>query len=455
MKFKISTVIILILALGVIYFIYGSEPELKIDQLSAPSSFSRFSFKSGLDLAGGTQLLYRADLSGVKVDNTKTSMESLRDVIERRINIFGVSETNVQVQQGNFLNKEEHRLIIDLPGITDIDQAVKMIGQTPLLEFKTEDPNFNPDKAQEVTVGEDGNLILDVGDLFIDTELTGKYLKKAQLEFDQLTGKPIVSISFDKEGADLFQQITKENVGKMVAIYLDGSPMSTPVVNEEIKGGEAQITGDFTAEEAKKLVGRLNSGALPVPIELLSTQIIGPSLGEKAIQTGINAGLIGFLIIALFFITWYRLPGLVAVVALVIYITIMLALFKLVPVTLTAAGIAGFIISIGIAVDANILIFERVKEELRNGRTIIDSVKIGFERAWLSIRDSNLSSIISAVILFWFSTSLIKGFALTFGIGVLVSMFSAITISRVFLLALDTRKENKLLRSLFSSGFIK
>jgi protein-export membrane protein SecD len=319
------------------------------------------------------------------------------------------------------------------------------------LEFKTEAPAGTP---QTATVGPNGqvNLNANLGPQFVSTNLTGRYLKKATLEFDQNTREPMVSLQFDDTGTQLFDQITKANVGKIVAIYLDGAPISTPVVKEEIPDGQAVISGSFTPVEAKQLVGRLNSGALPVPISLLSTQTIGATLGGDAVHSGVKAAIIGFLIIALFLILWYRLPGLIAVIALCIYISIILALFKLLPVTLTAAGIAGFIISIGIAVDANILIFERVKEEMRSGRTVLDAVSTGFSRAWFSIRDSNISSIITAIILFWFGTSLIQGFALTLGMGVLVSMLSAITITRIFLSSVNFLGENKIVRFLFSSG---
>ena len=252
----------------------------------------------------------------------------------------------------------------------------------------------------------------------------------------------------------LFEEITSANVGKTVAIYLDGAVISAPNVNEKISGGTAVISGNFTPDEAKILVGRLNSGALPVPIELISTQTIGASLGANAVAGGVKAGMIGFIAVAIFLIIFYRLPGLVSVIALSIYTAIMLALFKLIPVTLSAPAIAGFIISIGLAVDANVLIFERMKEEMRSGRTIPDAMHEGFERAWPSIRDSNISTIITMAILFWFGTSLIKGFALTFGLGVLVSMFSAITLSRRFLYGV-AGGESKVARFLYSSGFSK
>jgi protein-export membrane protein SecD len=377
-------------------------------------------------------------------------MNALRDVIERRINLFGVSEPVVQVQHGGFVSgNNDEQLIVDLPGVTDVKQAIDMIGQTPLLEFKTEAPKDTP---QTATVDKDGKVILDINSQFIPTELTGRYLKKAILEFDTNTREPKVSLQFDDTGTKLFAQITKDNIGKMVAIYLDGAPISTPVVREEIPNGQAVISGSFTPTEAKTLVGRLNSGALPVPIALLSTQTIGATLGGSAVNAGVKAAIIGFLLVALFLILLYRLPGLIATISLSIFVVIILSLFKLMPVTLTAAGIAGFIISIGIAVDANVLIFERVKEELRSGKSITDSISVGFSRAWFSIRDSNISSFITAVILFWFGTSLIKGFALTLGMGIIVSMFSAIVITRIFLSTISFIGEGRITRFLFSSG---
>ncbi len=448
----IYILITLILGSAVAFFVFKSEPKLNPNFQAESSFFKNSPFRLGLDLSGGSHLIYKADVSGVKVGDVSTSMDSLRDVIERRVNLFGVSEPVVQVQNSSFVSGGEEKLIVDLPGVTDVEKATAMIGQTPLLEFKTEAPKGTP---QNATVGKDGKVNLDVGPQFVSTELTGRFLKKATLEFDQTTREPKVSLQFDDTGTKLFAQITKDNVGKMVAIYLDGAPISTPVVREEIPNGQAVISGNFTPTEGKQLVGRLNSGALPVPISLLSRQTIGATLGGNAVNAGVKAAIIGFLIVALFLILWYRLPGFAAVLALCIYIAIMLALFKLMPVTLTAAGIAGFIISIGIAVDANILIFERVKEELRSGRTIADAVSAGFSRAWSSIRDSNISSIISAIILFWFGTSLIKGFALTLGMGVLVSMFSAIMISRIFLSGLIFIGEGKVARFLFGSGISK
>lgn len=447
-----SALIILILALGVAFFVFKSEPRLNKNFETSHSFFQKFPFRLGLDLSGGSHLVYKADVSAVSGDQVSESMDALRDVIERRVNLFGVSEPVVQVQKSGFIDGGEEKLIVDLPGVTDVEKATAMIGQTPLLQFKTEVPAGTP---QEVTVDENGNANLNFSSQFVDTDLTGRYLKRAVLEFDPTTREPTVSLQFDDTGTKLFAEITKANIGKMVAIYLDGAPISTPVVREEIPNGQAVISGNFTPTEAKQLVGRLNSGALPVPISLLSKQTIGATLGDKATNAGVQATIIGFLFVVLFLIIWYRLPGVVASVSLFIFISIMLALFKLIPVTLTAAGIAGFIISIGIAVDANILIFERIKEELRSGRTIADATSFGFSRAWFSIRDSNISSLITATILFWFGTSLIKGFALTLGIGVIVSLFSAIMVTRIFLKAISFIGEGKVARFLFSSGISK
>ena len=458
LKIRLIALLVLLAGLGIGYFNFASE-------MQRDGVFSRFPFKLGLDLAGGTHLVYRADVSQIEQGAVGDSMEALRDVIERRVNLFGVAEPIVQVEEtlGIITESKENRLIVELPGVTDIDRATAMIGQTPLLEFKLERPD-SPEKETLRQAIEEAleaqqrgeefplSLLPSIDELYIPTELTGRFLGKATLAFDQISGEPQVLLDFNREGDEIFARLTRENVGKVLAIYLDGAPVSLPVIREEISGGRAEITGRFTPQEAKTLVGRLNSGALAVPIELLSSQTIGASLGEEAKTFGVRAGIIGLLAAALFMILWYRLPGIVAVLALGIYVALMLALFKLIPVTLTAAGIAGFILSIGMAVDANVLIFERIKEELRAGRTLREAVEEGFTRAWLAIRDSNISSIITAVILFWFGTSLIEGFALVFGIGVIISMFTAITVTRTLLLAISSERARGLIRFLFGSG---
>jgi len=436
-KYRFISFLLILAGLGIAYFdaVNFLKPEsfLYSRILSVP-------FKLGLDLQGGVHLTYKADLSAIKPAEAADAMEGLRDVIERRVNAFGVGEPLVQVEKSA---GGDQRLIVELPGVTNVNEAIKMIGETPFLEFKTENPN-----ADKLTEEEKK----DSSKVFVSSDLTGRYLKKAILDFDQTTFGPIISLEFNDEGGKLFAKLTKENVGKSIAIFLDGAPISVPNVREEITGGKAQITGQFTPQEAKLLVQRLNSGALPVPVSLISQQSVGPTLGEKFLAKGIMAGIYGMILVSLFLILWYRLPGLAAVLALGLYTIIILALFKLIPVTLTAAGIAGFILSVGMAVDANILIFERMKEELKKGKNLQSAISEGFSRAWLSIRDSNISSLITAGILFWMGTSMIKGFALTLGVGILISMFSAITVSRTFLLAIGLKGESRIGKFLFGSG---
>jgi len=444
-------VVVLILGIALGYFVY----------VSTVGEASRFPFKFGLDLAGGSHLVYNADVSEVAPEEVDDAMAVLRDVIERRTNTFGVSEPLVQVEKGSVIaGNGAQRLVVELPGITDIDEAVRQIGQTPLLEFKllNEEALAEQLALQELNAsGTEAVVPGAVDDLYSDTGLTGRYLARATLVFGtgqqgQSTNEPIVQIEFNDEGAALFEKITTEHTGGSLAIFLDGVAVSVPRINEPIVGGTAIITGQFTPEEARDLVKNLNFGALPVPIELATTQTIGASLGAEALRAGVVAGAIGFAALSLFMILWYRLPGVIAVVALVMYVLIMLALFKLIPVVLTAAGIAGFILSVGLAVDANILIAERIKEELALGKSVEDAVKEGFARAWLAIRDSNITHIIAGVILYWFGTSLIKGFALVLVLGVFISMFSAITISRTLLAAIPLDASRPLGRFLLRSG---
>ena len=434
-------------------------------------------FKLGLDLAGGSHLVYEADTEGIDPIEIPDLMNTLKAVIEKRINVFGVSEPAIYVETSSIVSGEQHqRLVVELPGVTDISKAVEEIGRTPLLEFKLVDLEAlaAQQSISEITgKGKDGedtkaivkvatSSLLAMGEPYIDTGLTGRYLESARLEFTgaqsgQVANEPVVSLRFTSEGSDLFAKITRENVGQQLAIFLDGEVISSPRINEPITGGTAIISGGFNPQEARDLAQNLNFGALPIPIELINTQTIGASLGQEVLEKGVKAGVVGLGIIILFMLLWYRLPGLVAGVALLSYVVIMLALFQFIPVTLTAAGLAGFIISIGMAVDANILVFERMKEEFLSGKTSRESAREGFRRAWGAIRDSNITSILAAIILFWFGSSLVKGFALVFGIGVLISMISALVITRTLLMALPEVKQDrgKVWRFLFGSGFFK
>ena len=404
---------------------------------------AKYPFRFGLDLVGGTALTYKADTS--KVTDVAGAMDSLKSVIERRVNIFGVSEPVVQVERSGILSgNADNHLLVELPGYQDVAAAKDALGKTPTLNFELVKPGM--ETQVETASGTPNQAAL------TDTGLTGQYLSHAVVQFDQTTGVPQIGIEFTKEGGDLFATITKEHVGEDLAIILDNSILSAPRISEEISGGQAQITGKFTPAEAKALVQNLNYGALPVPISFFNSKVVGATLGESALASGVRAGIIGFIALALFLILWYRLPGLIASLALVFYIVLSLDIFKLIPVTLSAAGIAGFILSIGMAVDANVLIFERTKEELKKGKDIHEALHEGFSRAWLSIRDSNISSIITAIVLFWLGTSAVKGFALTLGVGVIISMFTAITVSRTFLFAIAPKSDNRLVRFLFSNG---
>jgi len=611
------------------------------------SFWNKFDFHLGLDLKGGTHLLYQADTSKIDNQDADSAVEGVRDVIERRVNAFGVAEPVVQVNKSQ---AGDYRIIVELAGIKDVNQAINMIGETPLLEFKEENPNpiptLTPEQEKELKKANDEerakakeilNTVLsgkksfedyvkefsadaetkeqggdlgflssesslpwqkqiylfssqkgsvgavskdilesDIGyhivkveeikqlpslvsarhilvcykdasncasertkeealakiqsikaeativnfeslakersddpgsaqkggdlgaltrgqtvkpfeeslfaqkvgtigepietafgyhiiykydekiekqfrarhilrdrttpeeiapelDQWLNTKLSGKQLDRASVQFDQQTGQAIISLQFDSEGDELFSDITGRNVGKPVAIFLDGEVISAPRVEQKITGGNAVITGNFSVAEAKLLAQRLNAGALPLPVHLVSQSTVGPTLGQVSLEKSLFAGLIGFGLVLLFMVLYYRLPGVLAGVALLLYALLVLAIFKWVPVTLTLAGIAGFILSLGMAVDANVLIFERIKEELRNGHTFPRAIPLGFERAWTSIRDSNATTLITCAILYWFGTSVVRGFAVTLAIGVIVSMFSAITITRILI----------------------
>lgn len=386
-------------------------------------------WKLGLDLVGGSHLVYEVDMTDVLDADRGSVLSGLRDVIERRVNLFGVSEPQVLTAQTG----GSYRLIVELAGIKDVATAIKQIGETPFLYFAEETGAGAVSGAQATTA--DGQK-LDVApqqEQYRPTELTGRYVKSAQLNFNQYTGSPEISLIFNDEGAKLFEQVTAKNVNKTLAVYLDGAIITAPRVNEAIAGGRAQITGSFTIADARQLVERFNAGALPAPIKLISQQTIGASLGSDSLAKTLWAGLIGAILVMLFMLIYYRGLGIFASLALIIYTILLLSIFKLFGVTMTLAGIAGIILTIGMAVDANILIFERTKEEIRKGLHKTGAISEGFRRAWPSIRDSNIATIITALVLYNLTSSFIKGFALSLLVGVIVSMFTAITVTRTLI----------------------
>ncbi len=369
-------------------------------------------WRLGLDLVGGSHLIYQIDLKGVQGKDRSAVVNGLRDVIERRVNLFGVGEPQVFVaSQG-----EQSRLIVELAGVKDVSEAIRQIGETPLLDFREV-----IDNATSTT--------------FIPTNLTGRFVSGAELTLNSTAQTPEVSIAFNDEGATIFEELTGRNVGKPLAIFLDNALIEMPTVQQKISGGRAVITGQFTIRDAQQLVERFNAGALPAPISLVNQQTISANLGIDSLKKVVVAGIIGTALVILFMLLYYRVLGIFSALALIIYIALTLAVFKLVPITLTLAGLAGFVLTIGMAVDANILIFERMKEELKRGLSRTAARTEGFRRAWPSIRDSNTSTIITAIILYFFTSSFVQGFALTLLIGTVVSMFSAITTTRFFLLS--------------------
>lgn len=418
-----------------------------------------FPIREGLDLKGGVQVLLQADVPpGTTVD--PGSMEAARAIVANRVNALGVSEPLVQLASAN-------RIIVQLPGVKDPDAAVRTFGETGLLEFIDAGSTYLPPgtvvttslggPSSPTTASTPGAASTSAGPSptpgpnatpvatttpgpVYQTILTGKDLQTASVGFDNLN-RPEIDFTLTSEGAKKFADYTSKNVGKYLAITMDKKVIECPIIQGPITGGRGQITGGsgpgFTLQQAQSLVIQLRYGALPIPLKVVESSQVGPTLGAQAVQQSVTAGIVGLGIVLTFMLLYYRVPGLLADLALLIYAAVTFALFRMIPVTLTLAGIAGFILSIGMAVDANILIFERMKEELRAGRTFRAAIDAGFARAWTSIRDSNFSTLITCAILFWFGmtfgASIIQGFALTLAIGVIVSLFTAITVSRTFL----------------------
>ena len=528
LQLKFAGIVILFVVCAVMAY-----PQAVKNIPSLYNGINKLNIKLGLDLQGGIHLEYKADtskLSGTQVD---VAMQSLQDVIQRRVNAFGVAEPIIYTTKSG----SDRRIVIELAGVKDINQAKDLIKETPLLEFKVEGPTPQPipqdvldkenqqaqQKAQDILKkalagadlsqlakdnSEDQGSKNNGGDLgfvkkgvfvsefdkvlfdpafkdgtvwpelvesqfgwhiikkieqrgdgdnleihsahvliakktqpqqqadWVSTDLTGKNLQSAKADFKggQGLSEPIVLLQFDSEGTKLFDEITKNNIGKPVAMFLDGQIISSPRVNDEIPNGRAEISGSFTVQETQELARKLNAGALPVPIgDPIYQKSVEATLGANSLRSILIAGAIGMAAVIIFMLAFYRFLGLVASLSLLIYTVLMITIFKLTGITLTLSGIAGFVLSIGMAVDANILIFERTKEEIRNGRNIPNSLDEGFKRAWTSIRDGNISSLLTAGILYEMGTGFVRGFAASLFIGVVVSMFTAVVITRTML----------------------
>ncbi|MGC9603566.1 MAG: protein translocase subunit SecD [Minisyncoccia bacterium] len=417
-KKRLVAILIFLVALSAIAAVFDYEPLWhKIN--------SGGSWNLGLDLAGGSLLTYQVDLSKVNSADQDSVVTGLRDVIERRVNLFGVSEPRVYTENAAGTT----RLVVELAGIRDVNQAIKEIGATPFLDFREVVPTASTTTAGNAGIKNSASSTIE----FIPTTLNGRYIIGAQLNLNSVTREPEVAIQFNDEGGKIFADLTTNNIGKPLAIFLDNELIEMPTVKEAITGGKAQISGNFTIDSARQLVERFNAGALPAPVTLVNQETISPDFGKEALDRAIFAGFLGLAIVILFMIFYYRQLGIFAAFALLMYTALTLAIFKILPVTMTLSGIAGFILSIGMAVDANILVFERTKEELKKGLSHYSAIEEGFRRAWTSIRDSNISTLITAAVLYYFTSSFVRGFALTLFIGVLVSMFSAITITRTML----------------------
>lgn len=413
MKLTPSWLLFLIFILTLLAGVVGGgglfwSPKVEFNFLDR--SFARdLSLRQGLDLKGGLQLVLEAKMDDIPQGERASALESVRSVIERRVDFLGVAEPVIQTSRLG----DSYRVVVELPGVTDPESALALVGQTAQLDFRA------GEKLDQ------------------KTGLTGKDLSRASVDFDPNSGSPQIALAFTAEGAEKFAQITEQNVGKPLAIFLDEIPLTAPIVQEKIVGGKAVITGNFTLEEARRIVAQLNAGALPTPISVMERRQIGPTIGQEELKKSIAAGLAGLILVIFFMVGNYGRLGILATVALAIYGILTLALYKLIPVTLTLSGVAGFILSIGMAVDANILIFERIKEERRWGRDLQTAMELGFGRAWDAIRDANLATLMTVFILFnpfnWpflVTSGVVRGFALTLGLGVLISLFTGVVVSR-------------------------
>ncbi|HXF60772.1 MAG TPA: protein translocase subunit SecD [Caldilineaceae bacterium] len=453
----VALVLILLLSAAALYIVLPIDHPAWLERtLSGQGTRDLRNFKLGLDLQGGTQVLLEADLPEGQTPDSG-AMEAARTIVENRVNGLGVAEAMVQAQG-------DDRLIVELPGVENPDQAVETLRSTGQLEFvdpggvpleqgmvinTTNHPTAASDLQAQIA---EGNPVIGqpaYPDQVFQTVMTGEILRNAVATQDQFNQWQI-NFELTAAGSDQFYEYTRTHIGQPLAIVLDGRVLSAPTINAAIQDNGV-ITGLFTDEEAESLAVQMRYGALPVPLRVADIRTIGASLGQDSVESSLRAGILGVAAVLLYMLLMYRLPGVLSAVALIIYVLLNLMLFKLIPVTLTLPGIAGFILSVGMAVDANILIFERMKEELRNGRSVRLAVETGFDRAWLAIRDGNFSTLISCAVLYWFGNtfgaSVVKGFALTLSIGVVLSMLTAVAITRTFMRAFLSSSGRKLLES--------
>ena len=424
-------VMIVVVAVFAAWVAYPDNPGIHL-QIGDTSIDREITTRLGLDLRGGMQVLLEADLPASQTISAD-AMAAARGIVANRVNGLGVTEPVVQAVGSR-------RVLVELPGIEDPEAAVATLKETGLMEWVDSGSQYlEPGTVIKTDFGisaEASDAVTETEELILHTVLTGKHLEGAIVDFDR-NGLPVIAFELDNEGAGIFAEHTANNVDRFLAIALDKTIISCPRIQSVIPDGRGQITGQFSAAEAKAMVLQLRYGSLPIPLKIVETRAVGPTLGQASVEKSIRAGAIGLVIVLLFMLIYYRLPGALADLALVIYALLTMALYKLIPVTLTLPGIAGFLLSVGMAVDANILIFERMREELRQGRPLQRAIAVGFRRAWTSILDSNISTWITCLILWLFGNSfgasVVKGFAVTLALGVLISMFTAVTVTRTFI----------------------
>ncbi|MBW7955677.1 protein translocase subunit SecD [Patescibacteria group bacterium] len=402
------------------------RPVLNLNLLGT-QIYRDFELKQGLDIQGGMQVVLAADMRSIEAADRDSALQSAKDVIQRRVDMFGVSEPVIQTSKVG----DQDRIIVELAGVSDSAQALQLIGTTALLDFRLQSSSPSAEATQSAVA---------FLTQFEETGLTGKELKRSTVQYDPTTGEPVVAMEFNQEGTEKFAEITKNHRGEILAIFLDGFPVSLPMIGDPIIDGKAVISGTFTLDQAKQLNIQLNAGALPVPIDVIEQRTIGASLGQDAVQKSVQAGLIGLGCVIVFMVLYYGWKGVLSSISLVIYALFTIAIYKLIGVTLTLPGIAGLLLTIGMAVDSNILIFERMKEELRVGQSFDRAMELGFGRAWDSIKDANVATIFTALVLinpldfpFLNTSGLVRGFGVTLFIGVVISLFTGLVVTRTLM----------------------